>query len=128
MASYAAFVLWYPADRLSTMNGITFAAGALGAITATVPLELLLRVMHWREVFLVLVAATVLVSLVLWFWVPERRREQEEGFSSELKELGFIMRDPAFQRLAVWLGARQVGAGPLETLWVATSLHDVAGY
>ncbi len=128
MASFTAFVLWYPADRLSTMNGITFAAGALGAITATVPLELLLRVMHWREVFLVLVAATVLVSLVLWFWVPERRREQEKGFSREIKELGFIMRDPAFQRLAVCLGASQCAAVALQTLWVATWLRDVAGY
>ena len=99
MASFTAFVLWYPADRLSTMNGITFAAGALGAITATVPLELLLRVMHWREVFLLLVAATVLVSLVLWLWVPERRRQQEKAFSKEIEELWDIMRDPAFQRL-----------------------------
>lgn len=128
MASFTAFVLWYPADRLSTMNGITFAAGALGAMTATVPLELLLRVMHWREAFLLLVAATVLVSLVLWFWVPERRREQEKGFSKEIMELGLIMRDPAFQRLAVCLGASQSAAVALQTLWVATWLRDVAGY
>ena len=43
MASLTAFVLWYPPDRLSTMNAIAFSAGALGAMTTTVPLELLLR-------------------------------------------------------------------------------------
>jgi len=128
MASFTAFVLWYPADRLSTMNGITFAAGALGAITATVPLELLLRVMHWREVFLLLVAATILVSLVLWFWVPERRLERQKGFAKEIKELANLMRDPAFQRLAVCLGASQCAAVALQTLWVATWFRDVAGY
>src|SRR5258706_6420241 len=65
MASFTAFVLWYPADRLSTMNGVTFSAGALGAITATVPLELLLRVANWRGAVLLLAAASGLFSLGL---------------------------------------------------------------
>ena len=43
MASLTAFVLWYPPGRLSTMNAIAFSAGALGAMTTTVPLELLLH-------------------------------------------------------------------------------------
>src|SRR5258706_6762346 len=68
MASFTAFVLWYPADRLATMNGITLSAGAVGPIPATLPLELLLRVATWREAFLMLAAATVLASLVLWVW------------------------------------------------------------
>ena len=45
MASLTAFVLWYPPERLSTMNAIAFSAGMLGAMAATVPLELLLRVL-----------------------------------------------------------------------------------
>jgi predicted MFS family arabinose efflux permease len=130
MASFTAFVLWYPPDRLSTMNGITFAAGALGAMTATVPLELLLRVLHWREVFLLLVALTVLVSLVLWLWVPERsaQRDAPGGFSKSLKELKNLLQDPAFQRLAICVGASQAAAVSLQTLWVAAWLRDVGGY
>ena len=128
MASFTAFVLWYPADRLSTMNGITFAAGALGAITATVPLELLLRVLHWREAFLLLVAATVLLSLVLWFWVPERNARHDRDLGRQLKELRELIRDPGFQRLAICLGASQAASVALQTLWVATWLRDVAGY
>jgi MFS family permease len=130
MASFTAFVLWYPADRLSTMNGITFAAGALGAITATVPLELALRVLHWREVFLLLVAATLALSLVLWFWVPERRAQHDAAadFARSLKELRGLMADRAFQRLAGCVGASQAAAVALQTLWVANWLRDVAGY
>src|SRR6185369_6639971 len=67
MASFTAFVLWYPPERLAMMNAITFSAGAVGAMVATVPLELLLRVMPWRQVFLLLVACTVGVSLLMWF-------------------------------------------------------------
>src|SRR5258705_2965004 len=128
MASFTAFVLWYPADRLSTMNGITFSAGALGAIAATVPLELLLRVLHWREAFLLLAAATVLASLLLWFWVPERAGHGGAPLGAQLRELGTIFRDPAFRRVALCLGASQSASVALQTLWIATWLRDVAGY
>jgi MFS family permease len=72
MSSFSAFALWYPPERLAMMNGIAFASGMLGAITVTVPLEFVLRVLDWREVFYGIVALTVTVSLVLYLVVPER--------------------------------------------------------
>ena len=129
MASLTAFVLWYPPERLSTMNGLAFAAGALGAMTATVPLELLLRAWHWRDAFLLIVAVTVAVSLVLWLWVPERRApSRHEGVGQQLRALGELLSDAAFLRLALCVGASQAAAVSLQTLWIATWLRDVAGY
>jgi len=129
MASLTAFVLWYPAERISTMNAIAFSAGAVGAMTATVPLELLLRVWPWRQAFMLIVAVTVAVSLMLWLWVPERSaRTRSESFTHQVRDLGKIICDPAFLRLAVCLGASQFAAVSLQTLWVATWLRDVAGY
>jgi predicted MFS family arabinose efflux permease len=129
MASLTAFVLWYPAERISTMNAIAFSAGAVGAMTATVPLELLLRVWPWRETFMLIVAATVIVSLVLWLWVPERTaRPRDEKIQEIAEGLLQLLKDPAFLRLAVCLGASQFAAVALQTLWVATWLRDVAGY
>jgi predicted MFS family arabinose efflux permease len=129
MASLTAFVLWYPAGRISTMNAIAFSAGAVGAMTATVPLELLLRVWPWREAFMLIVAATVVVSLVLWLWVPERSaRPRSEKLQEITEGLLQLLKDPAFLRLAVCLGASQFAAVALQTLWIATWLRDVAGY
>jgi predicted MFS family arabinose efflux permease len=129
MSSLTAFVLWYPAGRLSTMNAIAFSAGMIGAIVVTVPLELLLRVWPWRQAFMLIVALAVIVSLVLWLWVPERRAaRQGKSFGEEMRELGLLMTDPAFVRLAVCLGASQCAAIALQTLWIATWLRDVAGY
>ncbi|HEV2432387.1 MAG TPA: MFS transporter [Burkholderiales bacterium] len=129
MASLTAFVLWYPAERISTMNAIAFSAGAVGAMTATVPLELVLRVWHWREAFMLIVAATVVVSFVLWFWVPERSaRPRGERLQEITEGLLQLLKDPAFLRLAVCLGASQFAAVALQTLWIATWLRDVAGY
>src|SRR5687768_8780245 len=129
MASLTAFVLWYPPERLSTMNAIAFSVGMVGAMTVTVPLELLLRVWSWREAFLLIVAATVAVSLVLWLWVPERSAAaRDKSFGQEIRELQKLLGDPAFLRLAICLGTSQFAAVSLQTLWIATWLRDVAGY
>ena len=129
MASLTAFVLWYPPGRLSTMNAIAFSAGALGAMTTTVPLELLLRAWHWRQAFLLIVAATVVVSLVLWLWVPDRSaRSRNETTRDIVQGLVTLLRDAAFRRLALFLGASQFASVALQTLWIATWLRDVAGY
>jgi predicted MFS family arabinose efflux permease len=129
MASLTAFVLWYPPERLSTLNAIAFSVGMVGAMTVTVPLELLLRVWPWRDAFMLIVAATVAVSLLLWLWVPERNaRVRGESFAQQMRELSALIRDPAFLRLAVCLGASQFAAVALQTLWIATWLRDVAGY
>ena len=126
MASLTAFVLWYPADRLATMNAIAFSVGMVGAIAATVPLELLLRVWPWRQAFLLIVGLTLMVSFVLWLWVPERRAETRSA--QPWAGLGKLFTDAAFLRVAVCVGASQCAAVALSTLWIATWLRDVAGY
>ncbi|MGH8741567.1 MAG: MFS transporter, partial [Burkholderiales bacterium] len=128
MASFTAFVLWYPPGRIATMNAVAFSAGAVGAMTATVPLEMLLRVWPWRDAFLLIVAATLAVSLVLWFWVPEKSAPRRGDWASQWRGLGGLLADPAFRRIAICLGASQSAAVALQTLWIATWLRDVAGY
>ena len=129
MSSLTAFVLWYPPDRLSTLNAVAFSVGIVGAMTVTVPLEILLRVWPWRQAFMLIVGATVAVSLVLWLWVPERKAlARERSLMEEIHELRKLLGDPAFLRLAVCLGASQCAAIALQTLWIATWLRDVAGY
>jgi len=129
MSTFQAFVLWYPAERISTMNGIAFAAGVLGGMTASVPLEMLVRVWHWREAFLLIAGFCVAASLVLWLWVPERSlRPQGEGFAEQLRGLVQLMRDPAFRHMALALTGNQFATVAIQTLWVATWLRDIAGY
>ena len=129
MASFSAFALWYPAERIATMNGIAFASGMLGAIVVTVPLEVVLRSLHWREVFYGIVALTVAVSLVLYFVVPEKASSRRAApLAVQLREFAALAHDPAFWRMALCVGASQLAAVSLATLWVATWLRDVAGY
>jgi predicted MFS family arabinose efflux permease len=129
MSSFSAFALWYPPGRLATMNGIAFASGMLGAIVVTVPLEIVLRALHWREVFHGIVALTIATSLVLYFVVPEKPAARRAvPLPVQLREYVSLARDPAFWRVALCIGASQLVAVSLSTLWVATWLRDVAGY
>jgi predicted MFS family arabinose efflux permease len=129
MSSFQAFVLWYPTTRIATMNAIAFSVGALGAITVTVPLEMLLRVLDWRQAFLLIVGLNLAVSAVLWLWVPERSaRPRGESIGALLRGLLGLMRQAAFLRTALCMGASQFAATSLQTLWVATWWRDVGGY
>ena len=129
MSSFSAFALWYPPERLATMNGIAFASGMLGAIAVTVPLEVVLRSLHWREVFHGIAGLTVVASLVLFFVVPERSASRRAvPLPEQLREYASLARDPAFWRIALCIGSSQLAAVSLGTLWVATWLRDVAGY
>ena len=129
MSSFSAFALWYPPERLATMNGIAFASGMLGAITVTVPLEVVLRALSWREVFYGIVALNVTVSLVLYLVVPEKAAARRAApLAEQLRGYATLARDPAFWRMALCVGASQLAAVSLATLWVATWLRDVAGY
>jgi len=54
MAPLKAIAAWYPPDRQASYSGWIMVAGGVGALVSTVPVELALRVTHWRVVFGVL--------------------------------------------------------------------------
>jgi len=129
MSAFTAFVLWYRPERIAFLNGIAFATGIVGAIAASVPLEWLLRALSWREVFAALAAFNLAVVAAILLVVPERRGPAGgERLGEQLKALLLVARDPAFWRAALCVGASQMAAVSLSTLWVATWLRDLLGW
>ena len=51
MSGIKAIVLWFPKDRLATMNGWLLMLGALGAVTATAPAQAIVDSIGWRSLF-----------------------------------------------------------------------------
>jgi len=129
MASMKAFALWFPMSRFATLNGWLLAAGGLGALSASAPVEALLRLTDWRGVFDGLAALTFATSMLILFVVPERDPGQTRASVRELVGgFGTIYGDPVFWRVA---GVSMTGhAAFLATqgLWVAPWLRDVAGF
>lgn len=129
MASIQAFVLWYPAERTATMIALAYSMGGLGALTASVPLELALRYFDWRQIFHALAAATLVLAAVFALLVPEHPRTGRVTPVRELiRGLALVGRDAAFWRVALCVGANQCAVLSLFTLWITTWLRDVAGY
>lgn len=129
MASFQAFLLWYPLERIATLNSFAFAVGILGAITVSVPLETALRFVDWRTAMLVFGLMALAASGAIFFAVPEHRRGGPNGsLADALRVVKDLVGDPAFQRTAVMISTSQCAAVSLYTLWIATWLRDVAGF
>ncbi len=134
MASFKAFVQWFPAQTLPQLNGWLLAVGGLGAMAGTVPLEWLVAATDWRTVFAALAVACVGASVLLWRLVPVRPPDARSSAGREtpslgrqIGELGQVLRHPWFWTVAP-LGAINMGVFlALQGLWAGPWLRDVAG-
>lgn len=130
MAGFKAIATWFPRDQIPRLNGLMFAVGGLGAITAAGPIEILLQSMIWRDVFWWLAIITAFTSLFVFLLVP-KRKDLDQRPSSSLKVqfavLGEVWRDPVFVRLIPLLVVCSGSSMAILGLWAAPFLRDVAG-
>jgi MFS family permease len=127
MGGLKAIVLWWPAERVAMANGWLITLGALGAITATAPAEILLESIGWRGLFVLLAVLAAIAALLILRFVPERSaRGPDEAINAGMT-IRTIYRDARFWRLAP-LSATTIGsAWALQGLWAGPWLADVEG-
>ena len=126
MAAIKANVLWFPKQRLPLVNGLTATFGTLGALSGTVPVEMLYGAYGWRTIFVILSVITVAVSILIFCLVPEKnavgtggagKSSDRSSYKSELHDLGTIYSSPFFWRVggiafvhnSVFLSTRRFG-------------------
>ena len=123
-AGLKALVLWFPGDRVPLLNGLMVMLGALGAVTATLPADLLLAWIGWRQLFGLFAALTAGCAVMVYFAVPEAPPTPSNGAAVGLRK---VYTDPRFWRIAP-LSASCIGtAWALQGLWAAQWLRDVEG-
>jgi MFS family permease len=123
-AGLKALVLWFPGDRVPLLNGLMVMLGALGAVTATLPADLLLDWIGWRELFGLFAGLTVASAVMIYLIVPEATVVPSGAVSAGLRK---VYADPRFWRVAP-LSACCIGtAWALQGLWAAQWLKDVEG-
>jgi MFS family permease len=126
MAGLKAIVLWFPPQRIALANGWYIMLGALGALSATGPAELVVQGVGWRGLFAILAAASAAAALIILLVVPEKESHHAAGAAPNV---GFstVFTDARFWRIAP-LGSTGVGMSwSLQGLWAAPWLTDVAG-
>lgn len=129
MAAFKAYVIWYPREQLPLINGYQMAAGGLGALTATAPVEAALAVTDWRGVFMALAVLTVVIAALVFFMVPERAvAGRELRFGEQVRGIKRVFSSLVFWRIAPWTTLSQATFLSIQGLWAGPWLRDVAGY
>lgn len=128
MSAIKAITIWYPPQRWSLMIGLHMAAGGLGSVAATRPVEAALGIAGWRDVFVGLGILTVAISALIFFVVPERATTAPTPpVRDQFRAVGRIMRDGYFWRLAPLVALQQASFFAFQSLWAGPWLRDVVG-
>jgi len=129
MAPLKALAVWHPPERLGSLAGWIMVAGGLGALAATTPLELALRVTGWRNIFVALAVVTFGVALFIAWRIPDIARPANAvGFAAQWAGVRRVFRHPRFWWIAP-LGAFCMGSFfAIQGLWAVPWLMEVEGY
>ena len=71
---------WFAPTRFAMLSGLALACGVLGAVSAGVPLRLLVDAFGWRNVLSLSAALTALLAVAIWLAV--RDDPAERGYAS----------------------------------------------
>lgn len=129
MSAMKAIALWLPKERWALANGVFMTAGGLGALAATLPVELALEHYHWTALFWGLAALTVFASTMIFFIVPEREAAPVPSTSlgQQLRECGRFLADARFWRIAPVSMMGMASGMSIQGLWAGPYLRDVGG-
>jgi MFS family permease len=129
MAAFKSFSQWFPAERQASLAGWIMTSGTLGALAASGPLDAVLRVATWREVFFGLAAITGGVTLWLWHSVPEKpSAARSQSFAQLAGGLKQIVGRLHFWRFASIAFAQVGGFMAVQSLWSSAWLMNVNAY
>jgi MFS family permease len=129
MASFKAYATWFPRRRLPLINGVQMAAGGLGALSATAPVEAILGITDWRGIFMVLAILTLVTAAAVFWAVPEKDSGRESlTFGQLLKGIGLVFSSLTFWRIAPVATLSQAGFLSIHGLWLGPWMRDAAGF
>ena len=128
MASFKAFSQWFPLERQASLNAAIMAAGAMGALTASVPLGWALPLIGWRACFSLLALFAVLVAAAIFSTPDKPSAAVTESFVVQLRGLSQIMASRVFWRFAPQSALIVGGFMAVQGLWAVPWLMHFSGY
>ena len=128
VASTKAVALWFPAERIPFLSNAIFALGGLGGAAAGTPVELALRIVDWRGLFLALAAVTLGVAGLLALAVPEHGGGRPaEGLGEQWRGILFVLGRRAFWGIALLSGLSNGVFLAVQGLWAGPFMRQVEG-
>jgi MFS family permease len=129
VTSFKVFSMWYPPEKLPMVNGLALAAGGLGMMAGTAPVEFALQFMDWRGVHLIL-AALVVGGFAVVFFVAPSKETKSTGITllKQISGLSVILKSLAFWRVAPLLFTVVGVYAGFPALWTGPWVRDVGGF
>ncbi len=129
MAAMKAIALWLPQERWPLANGIFMTAGGLGALAATLPVEMLLHWLAWPGLFWLLALLSLLSSVAIFFVVPDKAGSlaQSEGLWAQMRGYAVYLTDRRIWRIAPLSMICMATGIAIQGLWTGPYLRDVGG-
>lgn len=123
MSSIKAMSYWVDKSKLPTVHSSLIAIGGIGAMSATLPVSLMLHAMSWRTVFLIMAAVTAAAGLAIFILSstePPPHQVNKLSLSSMLE----VTKNPNFRKTLSLLLVPHAVAFGLQGLWIGQWLHD----
>jgi predicted MFS family arabinose efflux permease len=124
MAALRAFRHLYPEDRQQPLAAWMLAAGSMGALSTTLPVQLALPIFGWRGVFWIAAACLFLSALAIFVLLPKNETTSSTGkFSAYIA----IFAEPYLWRFGVLSIVIHGSFVSLQSLWMGPWLVKVVG-
>jgi predicted MFS family arabinose efflux permease len=128
LASFKIFALWLPSQKLPLVNGLLMACGGLGVMASSTPVQIAVETIGWRYLFHIIAAVTLLVAVLIFFVVPDRRAQGEpKTLNDQLRGLSFIFRSRIFWAVTPLVMTAQAAWMSTQALWFGPWLRDMGG-
>ena len=129
MAPLTGYRRWLALDQQQRANAWMLMSGALGMLASTLPIQLLLPEIGWRNIFLILAGliliTIILIILIIPSWEKTETPIENKGGLSSYKT---IWTHPYFLS-SVPLGFFNYGGlQAIQTLWAGPWMTNVSGY
>jgi len=126
MAGLKAHALWVPRHWLPMANAALVMFGGLGAVVATLPIDVIDSQIGWRSTFLILALLSVAIAIAIFILLPGHSAEgQRPRFRDAFSSLTDTLTDRRFLRIAPLSAAVVGSAFAIQGLWAARWLTDI---
>ena len=123
MSSFKIITINQPKEKWTFWNGCILFFGGLGAMSATYPVEVFIEYFGWRSFFLFFGAFNLLICIVIYFFVPDKKYKVSSSFSL----LEIILSKKFWNIVGVSILVQSFNMS-VQTLWASPWLYDVHNF